>query len=664
MGKNPTFCFINQKLYARIIYNNLLRYFGCKLLRLWEQSVPVKNEFEIAFNEIAELRALPQDVVLEALQTALVSAYQRNTNASKAQHVEATIDPITGRARLYVEKEVVEDVQNPNTEVDLETARYYHPECELGTTVMVQVEGTTKKFGRIAAQTAKQVILQKIREAERSSLYDEYKDKEGDIVNGTVQSIAANKVTIGLGRAEAELPRQHQIPGERYRQHDKVRCYVLEVKKSNRGPQIILSRSHRNMLRRLLEFEVPEIYNGQIEIKNIAREAGYRSKVAVMALQEGIDPVGACVGMRGIRIQNIVNELNKEKIDVIEWNPNQEEFIEKALSPARVTGVFLDDDPDSGRTAVVIVRDDQLSLAIGKEGQNARLAAKLTGWRIDIKSVTESVSNALQNLDSPPLDVLMMQAPDLLSNVSTVMAKKDAGRVLTEEEFKELSRFSVLAERRYVEVRNQSRAARIAEINAVKETLPQAYFDIPVSALDLPDNMIEALEPLGNTGEIMLRFLIDETRLKRLLGTNNDSALRQVQNALDKLVIPDDGIADIPETPVEPVVADVPAPVEIIIEPEIAPVLEVVEPVNELPLPVTMADAIKIADAKKKFDIEIPEEAFDFDEDDDSAQTTGKRKKEKQKRRQLVYDEDTGQTFAKRRRKGGRKNDGWDGDDF
>lgn len=624
----------------------------------------MKNEFEIAFNEIAELRALPQDVVLEALQTALVSAYQRNTNASKAQHVEATIDPITGRARLYVEKEVVEDVQNPNTEVDLETARYYHPECELGTTVMVQVEGTTKKFGRIAAQTAKQVILQKIREAERSSLYDEYKDKEGDIVNGTVQSIAANKVTIGLGRAEAELPRQHQIPGERYRQHDKVRCYVLEVKKSNRGPQIILSRSHRNMLRRLLEFEVPEIYNGQIEIKNIAREAGYRSKVAVMALQEGIDPVGACVGMRGIRIQNIVNELNKEKIDVIEWNPNQEEFIEKALSPARVTGVFLDDDPDSGRTAVVIVRDDQLSLAIGKEGQNARLAAKLTGWRIDIKSVTESVSNALQNLDSPPLDVLMMQAPDLLSNVSTVMAKKDAGRVLTEEEFKELSRFSVLAERRYVEVRNQSRAARIAEINAVKETLPQAYFDIPVSALDLPDNMIEALEPLGNTGEIMLRFLIDETRLKRLLGTNNDSALRQVQNALDKLVIPDDGIADIPETPVEPVVADVPAPVEIIIEPEIAPVLEVVEPVNELPLPVTMADAIKIADAKKKFDIEIPEEAFDFDEDDDSAQTTGKRKKEKQKRRQLVYDEDTGQTFAKRRRKGGRKNDGWDGDDF
>jgi len=639
--------------------------------RLWEQSVTVKNEFEIAFNEIAELRSLPQDVVLEALQTALVSAYQRDTNASKAQHVEATIDPVTGRARIFVEKEVVEDVENPNTEVDIEKARYYHPECQLGDTVMVQLEGTTKKFGRIAAQTAKQVILQKIREAERSSLYEEYKDKEGDIVNGTVQSIAANKVTIGLGRAEAELLRQHQIPGERYRQHDKVRCYVLEVKKSNRGPQIILSRSHRNMLRRLLEFEVPEIYNGQIEIKNIAREAGYRSKVAVMALQEGIDPVGACVGMRGIRIQNIVNELNKEKIDVIEWNPNQEEFIEKALSPARVTGVFLDDDPDYGRTAVVVVRDDQLSLAIGKEGQNARLAAKLTGWRIDIKSVTESVSNALENIEKPPLDVLMMQSPDLLSNVSMIIEKKQAGRVLTEEDYKELSRFSVLAERRYVDVRNKSRAARIAEINAVKETLPQAYFDIPVTALDLPDTMIESLEPLGNTGEIMLRFLIDETRLKRLLGTNNDSALRQVQNALDKLVIPDDGTGIIVEdaSPVELVDAEMPAPEELVAEqPEdIQPAPEIVEPVNELPLPVMMTSVPTATESKPKFaTTEVGEEFVDLedDDDDDSPRGIEKRKKEKEKRRQLVYDEDTGQTFAKRRRKGGRKADGWDGEDF
>lgn len=626
----------------------------------------MKNEFELAFNEIAELRALPQDIVLEALQTALVSAYQRNTNASKAQHVEATIDPITGRARLFVEKEVVEEVLNPNTEVDLETARYYHPECELGTTVMVQIEGTTKKFGRIAAQTAKQVILQKIREAERSALYDEYKDKEGDIVNGTVQSIAANKVTIGLGRAEAELPRQHQIPGERYRQHDKVRCYVLEVKKSPRGPQIILSRSHRNMLRRLLEFEVPEIYNGQIEIKNIAREAGYRSKVAVMALQEGIDPVGACVGMRGIRIQNIVNELNKEKIDVIEWNPNQEEFIEKALSPARVTGVFLDDDPDSGRTAVVVVRDEHLSLAIGREGQNARLAAKLTGWRIDIKSVSESVQNALENIEKPPLDALMMQYPDLLSNVMMIMGKREAGRVITEEEWKELSRFAVLAERRFVDTRNSARAARVAEINAVKETLPQVYFDVPISALDLPDNMIESLEPLGNVGEIMLRFLIDEGRIKRLLGTNNDAALRQVQTALDKLVIPDEDALQVDEN-AEAVVEATPV-VDEIIDGVQAPVEIVAESVQE-ELPSLVEDVVmppkEEADEKLQI-LQSLDTVLDFDEedDDDVTRIDGKRKKEKQKRRQLVYDEDTGQTFAKRRRKGGRKTDSWDGDDF
>lgn len=208
-------------------------------------------------------------------------------------------------------------------------------------------------------------------------------------------------------------------------------------------------------------------------------------------------------------------------------------------------GVFLDDDPDYGRTAAVVVRDDQLSLAIGKEGQNARLAAKLTGWRIDIKSLTESVTSALSQIDRYPLDVLLVQHADLLANVSTIMEKKQAGRVITEEEFKELSKFAVLAEKRYVEVRNESRAARMAEINAVKETLPQAYFDIPISALDLPDNMLEALEPLGNTGEIMLRFLIDESRLKRLLGTNSDAALRQVQEALDKLVVPGEPVLNL-----------------------------------------------------------------------------------------------------------------------
>ena len=320
----------------------------------------MSNELQSAFKEITDIRALPSDIVLEALQSALVSAYRKDTGASSAQAIEAEIDPDTGRAKVFVEKEVVDDVMTDATEVTLERARFYNPEAQIHDVVMVQVEHTTKSFGRIAAQTAKQVILQKIREAERNSLYDEFINREGDLITGTVQSTNARKVTLSLGRAEADLPRPHQIPGERYRTHEKIRVFVVEVTKSNRGPQILVSRAHRSMLRRLLEYEVPEIYNGQVEIKNIAREAGHRSKVAVAALQDGIDPVGACVGMRGIRIQNIVKELHNEKIDVIEWNNDAVAFISKALSPARVTGVYLDDDPIDGKTAVVLVPDDQL----------------------------------------------------------------------------------------------------------------------------------------------------------------------------------------------------------------------------------------------------------------------------------------------------------------
>src|SRR5690606_21333098 len=428
----------------------------------------MRSEFEIAFNEITELRALPRDVVLDALQTALVSAYRRDTGASASQRVEADIDPTTRRPRIFVEKEVVDDVQNPRTEVDLESARFYDPDAQMGDMVMVQVQRTTKKFGRIAAQTAKQVILQKIREAERNSLYEEFVEREGDLITGTVQSVNQNMVTLSLGRAEAVMPRAQQIPGERYRPHDKLRTYVLEVKRGSGGPQIIVTRSHKNMLRRLLEYEVPEIYNGQVEIKNIAREAGYRSKVAVAALQDGIDPVGACVGMRGMRIQNIVKDLHDEKIDVIEWVFDQQVFIAKALSPARVNGVDLDDDAANGRTAVVVVPDDQLSLAIGREGQNARLAAKLTGWRIDIKSVTEAVQDALNRLSAPPLSDLANTHADLLTEIARIMEKKAANRTVMPEEYTTLAKFADLAERRLLEQREVKRRARLAEINAVK----------------------------------------------------------------------------------------------------------------------------------------------------------------------------------------------------
>ena len=625
----------------------------------------MRNEFEVAFNEIAELRALPSDVVLEALRTALISAYRRDSGASAAQEVDATVDPGTGRARIFVEKEVVDEVFNAKTEVDLEKARYYHPEAQLGETIMVQVEGTTKKFGRIAAQTAKQVILQKIREAERNALYDEFKDKEGDIINATVQSINSAVATLSLGRAEAILPRAQQIPGERYRPHDKVRVYLLEVKRTNRGPQIVTSRSNRNMLRRLLEFEVPEIYNGQVEIKNIAREAGHRSKVAVSALQEGIDPVGACVGMRGIRIQNIVKELHDEKIDIIEWNSDQELFIAKALSPARVIGVYLDDDPDGGRTAVVIVPDEDLSLAIGREGQNARLAAKLTGWRIDIKSVTEAVQSALDNLDSLEVADVVTKNPEVVEEVSYIMDKKANNMAVMPEEFKTLGKFADLVETRILAEKMEARKARIAEINAVRATLPPEAFEIPVQRLLLPDRILESLEPMGSVGEIMLRFLIDEERLRRLLGKEADNALQQVQDALDSIMMPDTDLSELVETDDEEDTADVEEEsTETVEEPIVDNVVEE-EIIEDQPDVAPAIGAFPVVDEgkprrkKSAKTMKVEEDVIDDDDylnEGDSEKTDQKSKKDRQKRRQLIFDEDTGQTIARRRRKGGREN--------
>ncbi|MCY3782115.1 MAG: transcription termination factor NusA [Chloroflexi bacterium] len=477
----------------------------------------MSNELQIAFNEIAQTRALPSDIVLDALQSALVSAYRKDTGASAAQAIEAEIDPDTGRAKVFVEKEVVDEVFSDATEVTLERARFYNPEAQLNDIVMVQVDNTTRSFGRIAAQTAKQVILQKIREAERNSLYDEFINREGDLITGTVQSVNSRKVTLSLGRAEADLPRQQQIPGERYRTHEKIRVYVVEVVKSNRGPQILVSRAHRNMLRRLLEYEVPEIYNGQVEIKNIAREAGHRSKVAVAALQDGIDPVGACVGMRGIRIQNIVKELHNEKIDVIEWNTDAVAFISKALSPARVTGVYLDDDPIDGKTAVVLVPEDQLSLAIGREGQNARLAAKLTGWRIDIKSVAETVQNALENLETAPLDRLTDRYADLIAESLRIMEKKRLDLAIMPEEYKSLARFADIVEQLLQEERDKARELYLQQREAVRSTLEPKLFELPLDVLAVSQDILDALEPFENVGEVMLNSLVKENIVSRHL---------------------------------------------------------------------------------------------------------------------------------------------------
>jgi N utilization substance protein A len=313
----------------------------------------------------------------------------------------------------------------------LEEALKIDPETQLGN--MVIAETTPKDFGRVAAQTARQVIQQRIREAERDTQLDHYSKQMGEIVSGLIQAISPQGVTLGLDmKAEGILPRNQQVPGERFHVHDRIQALLLEVKESPRGPQIILSRAHRNFLRRLLENEVPEIYHGLVEIRSIAREPGQRSKVAVAALQPAVDPVGACVGIRGVRIQAIVRELNDEKIDVIEWNSDPAAYIAKALSPARVNGVYLNDSNRGAKTATVVVPEDQLSLAIGRDGQNARLAAKLTSWRIDIKSLPEAASDSLNKLQNDPEYAFLLDSEtETTPQIEAVLAKKAEGRPVT-----------------------------------------------------------------------------------------------------------------------------------------------------------------------------------------------------------------------------------------
>jgi len=348
----------------------------------------MKSDFLLAITQLSAEKNLSKETVIGAVEAALVSAYKKDDFAN--QNIVVKIDPATGKVLVWVQRTVVESPSDLGHELSLEEAQQIKPEAQIGDTIDIEI--TPRNAGRIAAQTAKQVILQRLHEAEHSAIFEEYAEKEGDIVTGLVRRIELRQIFIDLGRTEAILPASEQVPGERYRMGQRLKVYLLEVARTNKGPQVVVSRSHPNMLGRLFELEVPEVYNGIVELKSVAREAGYRSKVAVAAQQEGVDPVGCCVGLRGIRIQNIVNELNGEKIDVVMWSSDASVFIHNALSPAQVLSVGLNDEQEA---ATVVVPDRQLSLAIGREGQNVRLAAKLTGWRIDIKSASEAEAEKL-----------------------------------------------------------------------------------------------------------------------------------------------------------------------------------------------------------------------------------------------------------------------------
>jgi N utilization substance protein A len=511
----------------------------------------MKSEFSLAFNEIMERSGLSQDTVMEALEAAMVSAFRRSVNASSAQSIEAHIDSGTGEPRVFVEKEVVEQVENPLTEVLIETAQVVDPEVEIGTVILV--DSTPENFGRVAAQTAKQVILQRLREAERDAQYDEFVEREGDMVHGTVHSLTSQAVTIGLGRAEAILPRNQQIPGEHFRVRDRVRVYVLEVRKSSRGPVIVVSRSHPHMLRRLLEMEVPEINQGLVEIKAIAREAGKRAKVAVAALRDGVDPVGACVGLRGVRIQSIVRDLNDEKIDVIEWNPDPASFIAKALSPARVSGVYLDEDPERGKTAVVVVPEDQLSLAIGRSGVNARLGAKLTGWRIDIKSLPETAAESLRVLNSDPLFAnLAKEEAEIIELVESTLTKKAENRPIPPEEYQVLTAFVSRVQGSLSAERDKIRQQRREKLEAIRENIPLTAYDTPLEAVEFSTRVHRLLSEAGyeNAGNLLEQLELDSDKILGLEGFG-PKAMEEVRTKLDEYDFPEVEIVE------EPVVDEV-----------------------------------------------------------------------------------------------------------
>ncbi|ADL07996.1 transcription termination factor NusA [Thermosediminibacter oceani] len=336
-------------------------------------------EFIEALDQIEKEKGISKEILLEAIEAALVSAYKKNYGTS--QNVKINIDRETGEVKVYSQKTVKEDVKDPLLEISLLDAKKINPLVKIGDIISVEV--TPKKFGRIAAQTAKQVVMQRIKEAERNIIYEEFAGRETDLVTGVVQRFDKKNVIIDLGKTEVILPPNEQIPNETYTPGERIKVYILEVKKTTKGPVIIVSRSHPGLVKRLFELEVPEIYEGIVEIKSIAREAGSRTKVAVYSKDENVDPVGACVGPKGTRVQAVVEELKGEKIDIIKWSKNVTEYISNALSPAKVISVDVEED---SKIARVLVSDQQLSLAIGKEGQNARLAAKLTGWKIDIKS--------------------------------------------------------------------------------------------------------------------------------------------------------------------------------------------------------------------------------------------------------------------------------------
>ena len=470
----------------------------------------MKSDFFIALTQLAAERHLPKEEVLKAIEVALASAFRKD-NWGDGLNVAVKLNPNTGEIKAYTLKTVVEEVEDSRKEISLPEAKSLKSEVALGDTI--ELEPLTHQASRIAAQTAKQVVLQRLREAERELIFEEFTKREGDIVSGVTGQLDPGRgMILELDRAEAILPFDEQVITERYRRGQRLKVYVLEVQRSPKGPEIIVSRSHRNLLKRLFELEVPEVYNGIVEIRAIAREAGSRSKVAVVALQDGVDPVGSCIGMRGNRIQNIVNELQGEKIDVVRWDRDLKRLISNSLSPAEVVHVEAD---EAEKTAIVVVPERQLSLAIGKEGQNARLAAKLTGWHLDIKSMAEwEAMRAQIKIDveeAEPLDVEEEAPTDEPELEVEAVAAAEAPSVdeqveeKTEEEGEKVA--APVMEEALAEILAQEEVQAPQEAVAEEEAQPGVSIEEALATLTFEEEEVEAEEEVE---EVAVEGLGDE----------------------------------------------------------------------------------------------------------------------------------------------------------
>lgn len=649
----------------------------------------MKNEFVLAFNEVLEEKGLPKEVIVKALESAMVSAYRRAVNASNAQQVEAKIDLETGKVTIFADKEVVDQVQDPRTEVTVAEARRFDADAEIGS--MVVVESTPRDFGRVAAQTARQVIQQRIRDAERQAQLAFYDKQMGEIVSGIVQAVNSAGLTVGLEmRAEGSMPRKEMIPGERFRVHDRVRALLAEVKDTPRGPQIILSRTHRNFLRRLLENEVPEIYHGIVEIRSIAREPGERAKVAVYATQQGIDPVGACVGIRGVRIQAIVRELHDEKIDVIEWNPDPAMYIAKALSPARVLGVYLNEKNSGGKTATVVVPEDQLSLAIGRDGQNARLAAKLTGWRIDIKSLPEATSDTVYRLQTDPLYAAVAESESSgLEKIQDLLAKRTEGRPLTPEEYDRMAKFVDQVEKRVMVKKPAEKKVEDKQRQDLRKTINPLAFDQQILDSGLPEHVAYTLQEngLSTVGDLIVQMKVDPDEVLRLQGIG-PRAMAEINRLVETMTIQPVEEGAPGAVGLEPEAAEAAATeaaeLEVTGSPaEAAPVEAAAEIVAEAPTAAeeVITPAVPAKEAEPQ-EAAVPEagaveepvaEEVTFDElftlrpevitdiipaEDEEEDVAGKGEKKKGKKKgkkhvEIEYDPEAGRTFVKKKHKRG-----------